>query len=245
MTLCQKLKSLWYNKSGVNVMDYTFPVPGGKVTTGFWDLRPYSKPVDERTYIHRGWDLAKDTMRDSRIVAPEDGKVIYQYHIRCPLDKTAWINWPDGETYLFSQWYADTMGGVIVFIGDSGYTYAFGHIDVDIIFKAISALYIQYEWQRIADGYNRYINYVNTMNKPFSLSKGTVIGYIGHSGYSTGYHTHMQIHANRSYDSRIDPAELWPNRFINDNGVGPDYGPRPGADHIPARDLDLDYIRSE
>ena len=241
--LCPKSNRM-YIESEVERVDYKFPVPNGRVTTGFWDLRPYSKKVDDRTYIHRAWDLAGGKPR-SVIVAPEDGKVIYQVQFRCPLTKTQWLKWPDtGESYLFSHWYFDSMGAVIVFVGDSGYIYSFAHVDVDDIFHLITIRQIQYEWERKGRAYNDYIQSMVTLQDPKHVDRGEIIGHIGHSGFSTAYHTHMQVHADRRYDSRIDPAELWPNREINDNGVGPMYGARSGADHIPARMLDFDYIRN-
>lgn len=227
-------------------MNYVFPVPEGVVTTGFWDLRPYSKPVSERTYIHRAWDIAHRGNPQQNIVAPEDGKVVYQVHMRCPLTKSFWAKWPDsGGDYLFSNWFADSMGGVIVFMGRSGYLYAFGHVDIDIVFHMIERYHIPYEWVRKANAYNDYIRYVNTFGHPKTVLAGETLGYIGNAGYSTGYHTHMQVHTNRYYDSRIDPAELWPHQRIFDNGAGPKYGVREGADHIPPVQMDLSYMRGE
>lgn len=224
-------------------MEFVFPVPGGTVTTGFWDLRPYSKKPEERTRIHRGWDLAHESTDRARIVAPEDGYVWYHYQLRCPLDKTAWIPWQFDGSYTFSHWYADTMGAVIGLFGESGYMYVFGHIDADIIFHALRSHSRSYAWQRDGSAYNNYIHRVLTVDHPTRVKRNQVIGYIGHSGYSTGYHTHMQVHATKAYDSRIDPAELWPNRRIYDNGAGPDYGLREGAPHIPPKAMDLDYMR--
>lgn len=222
---------------------YLFPVPDGQVTTGFWNLRPYSKPWKERTYIHRGWDLSRS--HTEKIIAPEMGKVFYQFIQRRPQTRTLSQYWPDGDWYMFSNFYYDTMGGVAVLVGQSGKIYCFGHIDVDVIFNMMRNYGIKYQWKGKQWAYNDYVKYVNTITWAHVLEPGGTIAYIGNAGYSTATHTHMQIHETRSYNSRIDPAELWPDRKIEDNGAGPEYGPRDGAEHIPSADLTLEYLRGE
>jgi len=146
---------------------------------------------------------------------------------------------------MFSNFYYDTMGGVAVFVGRSGKVYCFGHIDVDVIFNMMRNYGIKYQWKGKQWAYNDYVKYVNTITCAYVLEAGETIAYIGNAGYSTGVHTHMQIHETRSYNSRIDPAELWPKVKIEDNGAGPEYGPRDGAVHIPPADLSLEYLRGE
>ena len=221
-----------------------FPVKSGKVTTGFWDLRPYSKPVAERTYIHRAWDIANSHNINAPIVAPENGKVFYQLVVRCPLDRGLNLYWPDtGGWYMFSNWFYDTMGAVAVLMGESGRIYAYAHIDANDMFDIMRTyLGISYEWERYAENYNNYTRLIWTVNDMKYVDAGDMIGRIGNAGYSTGNHTHMQVHADRDYNHRIDPAALWPEYGINDNGAGPLHGIRDGLIQPPV-DIDPDYMR--
>jgi len=102
-----------------------------------------------------------------------------------------------------------------------------------------------YQWVKSSVAYNDYVRWVITYDNMLPVVAGELIGYIGNSGYSTGHHTHLQIHANRGYNSRIDPGTLWPQREINDNGAGPEYGPRDGLGMIPSMDLPLAYLRGD
>ena len=222
-----------------------FPVAGADVTVGFWDLRPYSKPESERTYIHRAWDFHKGSNPRESIVAPEDGAVFYQVIFRNPTNKTANLAWPDiGQWYMFSNFFYDNMGAMAVVLArESGLIYCMCHLDVDDMFNMLRALRIPYKWERQSSSYNNYLRYVCTFGDLRRVLRGDVIGHVGNAGYSTDYHLHMQVHASRDYNSRIDPAELWPNMPIGRNGCGPSRGTREGADRIPASDLPLDYIR--
>ena len=99
--------------------DLLFPVKDGVVTTGFWELRPYSKPLAERTYIHRAWDIAyRGSDERAHILAPENGILWLHVVFRNPLNMVKDLVWDDTHKfYLFSRWYYDTMGAVSVLEG--------------------------------------------------------------------------------------------------------------------------------
>ena len=223
-----------------------FPAPGATVSTGFWDLRPYSKPWHERTYIHRAWDFANYDNRLSLLRAPERGLIFYQYIVRCPLDVTWDHKWPGTPSwYMFSNFYADTMGALAILMGESGNIWAFGHLVPDSIIYQMTAKKIPIEWGEKKWLYNKYVRWIISFDHMREVLAGDVIGYIGNAGYSTGPHCHMQVHESKNYNSRIDPAEYWPDVKINDNGAGPSKGTRAGAPHVPPADLSLSYLRGE
>lgn len=220
-------------------MEYLlFPVKNGVVTTGFWELRPYSKPVSQRTYIHRAWDIAHEK-KIAWIVAPENGMLRFHIIFRNPVDITKDLVWDDTHKfYLFSRWYYDTMGAVSVLEGsDTGYLYAFAHQDVNTMFHLLEYFKTLHKinWKEWRPKYNQYIRYY--ISVPVKVGKGDVIGRIGCAGYATGYHTHMQIHKDRDYTKRIDPATLFPDIEIHDNGSGPKYGACKTAPLIPSMDM--------
>jgi len=225
-------------------MDYVFPIPDGRVSTGFWDLRPYSIPVDQRTYIHRAWDFTCKSTPRQRILAPEDGAVFYQAIMRSAPSRQRDHTWPEGGWYLFSNFYYDNMGALAILQGkESGLMYCFCHLDIDIMVHMLEGKHIPYEWVQHRWSYNDYVRWIITFNNKRTVLQGDTIGWIGDAGYSSGYHTHMQVHASVDYNSRIDPAALWPDVDIYDNGAGPSKGPRPGADRIPTVNLSMNYIR--
>lgn len=204
---------------------YVFPVEGGQVTAGYYDPRPYSKPPEKRDRFHKGWDIASDAERPE-ILAPETGKLYFHMIVRAPNDYMGDQFWPNSRWYAFSNFYFDTYGCLTLLHGDSGRWYVFAHQDPDTMFSLVRDYGIMKSWTREGDGYNRYVRAYLTLDMPVGVSEGDPVGHIGNSGYSTGSHLHMQIHKNRSYQSRIDPAELWPDVYIGSNGDGPDRGPK-------------------
>lgn len=212
---------------------YLFPVKKGRVTTGFYDRRPYSKPIAQRNRYHRGWDIGKGIgYAAGKIVAPEAGLLYFHLIHRSHNKKTASFEWPDGEWYIFSNFFYDNYGCCTVLVGESGKTYMFAHQnEPDFFMLAFSVFQIdslKLNWDKQA--YNNWVQALITLDKCVYVRKGARIGTIGNSGYSTADHLHMQIHADKNdYSSRIDPAELWPDMRINDNGDGPEYGTKPGV----------------
>jgi len=205
-----------------------FPVYKGIVTTGFYDPRPYSKPIAERTNYHRGWDIvaSNEAERETVIRAPEAGELIFHLIHRSDREQSADFYWPDSNWYIFSRFFFDTYGCCTILLGESGLTYMFAHQDEFEFYRLMLNRCMHNDMKQsradVRKSYNKWVQSLLTFRQPVAVKQGAPIGMIGNSGYSTGAHLHMQIHeSHKDYGSRIDPAELWPDKYIHDNGNGP------------------------
>lgn len=226
-------------RDSVAHLDAYFPVIGGVVTAGFWEPRPLSGPKPGQ--YHRAWDIT--ARRGAPILAEEDGQVIYHVIYRSPTTKLADQKMPDGKWYWLSNLYRDNYGCMVILRGKSGLIYVHCHLDEPQFFSYMrdnishqysGAAYEALTFKEQRTTYNEYVAALITDTHPVDVSLGQRIGAVGNSGYSTGAHVHVQIHAAEDYNSRIDPAELWPKMTYPAEGGAPGTGIKPGADFIPA-----------
>lgn len=230
-------------RESVKGLNPYFPVLMGKVTAGFWEPRPLSGP--KLGQYHRAWDIGAPW--GTPILAEEDGQLTFHVIYRSPTPNgaspgfSANLTMPDGKWYWLSNLYRDNYGCLVILRAKSGLIYVHCHTDELQFFEYMRALIeaqhgrpafdaIRPKETRVA--YNSYTAAIVTDGIPVMVTKGTRIGAIGSAGYSTGPHVHLQIHAAEDYNSRIDPAELWPMMPVQN--ASPAMGPQPGALFIPS-----------
>ena len=190
----------------------TFPFTGSsvKVTDDYFTERTNG--------LHRAWDLSAPY--SSRIVAPENGKLLLLYMVRAgsPLpshqEASSLLN---NEAAQFSWYFADRYGAIAILLGAARW-YVFTHLIVSDFFDSAfrRSLDIDIGKWRDTDA-SRFIEvYSNWKDQPLpAIREGEPIGLIGDSGYSTGPHCHFEICPAGYEDgapSRIDPATLFPDR---------------------------------
>jgi len=188
-----------------------FPVRSNwKLTADYNEPRPLSLPPSQRKKKHGAWDIAAPV--GTPIYAPETGLLVFHHIYRSdPNQKADWF-WEDGTWYLFSNYYADIFGCLIVLFGESGNTYAFCHIETDSFYKLLFNFHPRYRVVKKAQAYNRWVKGLLNLDCMKPVIEGDLIGYVGNEGYSQGPHIHLELHKARTWGRR-DPAEIWPEEY--------------------------------
>lgn len=186
------------------------PLPTGRITAGFNQMRPLSRPPEQRTHVHGAVDLAAPT--GTRILAPEAGTVVCLALMR-PSETIAASRIPriridfDIRNHYY---FLDIYGGLIILLADSGRTHVITHSYRNQLFN---------RWAR-ANGAEietiespedeRFPAILGELSTPVSVEAGEVIGYVGNAGFSTGPHIHWEIHPGREWHphaEREDPED--------------------------------------
>lgn len=178
-----------------------FPVKGYRITSRFDELRPLSKPPEERDHVHGALDLAVPVGSD--IVAPEAGNVFWHYQVRKD-SGTHNVWWEDGQWYAFSNYFSDVWGGLVVLEGKA-WTHVFAHIDLIYIEEFLRKAQIDLDEDSTG-------LLVSNKEHMVSIDCGDIIGRSGNSGFSTGPHVHYEIHKKRnwlSHSQRPNPEKIF------------------------------------
>ncbi len=179
----------------------------GYITTNFYEPRPLSKPLEKRNHNHGAIDLAGSI--GDPIIAVEAGEVYAWCAYRIE-PSTYWPTMPivNGYGNQFANYFYDTFGGVIILRSlDGNRTHVITHSYGNQLFnKRIydSAFYIEQK-----DDVRFPIHgYFTPLTK---VHAGSIIGYVGNAGFSTGAHIHWEIHRGarwNRWEKRINP-EHW------------------------------------
>ena len=195
-------------------MSRVWPVPStDRISAGFYQLRPLSKPPERRTHIHGAIDIPGPVGTD--IVAPESGKLYAFMALR-----GGNVNRSTAEAFSRLRhappfdiaghyyWY-DIYGGVLVLVAEE-HTHVIAHSyskQLMITGPTGSRLWESVEsrqderWPVLA---------FHTFEDAFDVSAGDFIGMIGNAGTSTGPHIHWEIHNGRrwnKHENRVNPED--------------------------------------
>ncbi len=142
----------------------------------------------------------------TRIYAPEDGRVYTCYLTREELGTYQTINWDDGTPLAFRNYFADWAGAFVFLIGER-YTHIFLHCEVDHAFNFSPGYFRCYKSKG-------FLNF-RTLHIPNYVKEGDLIGYSGNAGKSFGEHIHYEIHYTKKgkpvyteHGLRPDPKEV-------------------------------------
>ena len=189
----------------------------------------------------------------SSILSPEDGQLVFQCGYRTPdvgqglgqpmlADQT----FPDGRWFWGSNLYHDNYGCITHLWGKSGLIYTFCHqhdywfwhlartylVSTNVIRGPTDREGMDSNWSVKMVAYNQYVKMFLTLRNPIAVMRGSVVGYLGDSGYSESPHVHMEVRVSDKYEARIDPAAVWSDRLIAYNDDGPQMGERVGVEAL-------------
>jgi len=189
----------------------TFPIQGVyRISAGFSELRPLSKPPEDRDHPHGGVDLA--VVEGTPIYAPERGEV--EWHAQFRRGRAyhdVYRPYEGGPKYAFRNYFYETFGGLCVLYGFSGRTHVFAHIEATTIFNRFHATRAGNFYTEDRNGDTSFHLFVNWRDL-VDVKEGDMICTSGNAGYSTGPHIHYEIHKLKDWiphRERIDPAELF------------------------------------
>lgn len=189
------------------------PIKNGIVTTPFFEMRPLSVPVKERTHIHGALDIAPQG--DNNIYAPFDC-LAFAWWAKRDSSSDHYRVWPklpeiNGKPFEWCNYFYDMYGGVIVLkelnsINNVIRTHLICHCWQNQLFNKppFSNATIKTKEQPENSRYAISAIYTSVLR----FQKGDVIGQVGNAGYSTGAHIHWEIHPGEKwirYEDRINP----------------------------------------
>lgn len=191
-----------------------WPVQGARrISAGFDQPRPLSRPPEQRTHIHGAIDIPAAT--GTMIVAPESGDLYGFFAIRGG-DVARSIEEAFGRVHLIPfdlrnhyYWY-DIYGGVLL-LKAHGRTHILTHSYCAQLMRRKPLC--DYAWQpaeSAADERWPVIGF-HTFLTPVEVGAGELIGHVGNAGFSTGPHIHWEIHNGEVWNEwadRINP-EVW------------------------------------
>lgn len=201
---------------GVLMYDRVWPVPGHKrISAGFDQLRPLSRPVHERTHVHGAIDIPAPV--GTPIVAPESGELYAFFAMRGGnvnrgvhevFDRVPKMPFDLRNHYY---WY-DIYGGVLLLRSNNN-THIITHSYINQLMKRKPLCDVSWRPVESANDERWPVVAFHTFLTPIQVGAGELIGHVGNAGFSTGAHIHYEIHEGSSWDKhedRIDP-EAWLN----------------------------------
>ena len=175
----------------------TFPVPGGRLTAGFDQMRPLSVPMDQRTHVHGAIDIAAAI--GTPIIAPEAGMLHYFAAFRPDHDRTMGEFGENQFPFYFMgrPYFYDIYGALILVLGKSGHTHIFAHSFLNHLFNAPPHR-VKWKYDE-SPAFERFplTAFFTTNGYGHHISEGATIGSVGNAGYSTGPHVHYEMHKGR------------------------------------------------
>jgi len=179
----------------------------GPVTTNFFEPRPLSKPIDERDHIHGAIDIAAPV--NAPIVAPEAGTVFAWAAYR-PEPGMYWPEKPviNGSPLPYANYFYDTYGAILILRGSgASHVHVIAHSYANqVVNKGLFQGSYYYE-EKADRRFPLHAIYTDRHD----VKEGSVIGYVGNAGYSTGSHIHWEIHHGwkwNRWEDRVNP-EVW------------------------------------
>lgn len=179
----------------------------GRITAGFNQKRPLSKPIEKRNHVHGAIDIGAKI--GTPIYAPEDGQVFAWQGIRSTKGK-GFPTLPviHGRKFHFCNYFYDIYGTIIVLTSEQNerthiIAHSYGNQIFNKVFRDVQKRY--YEEKK-----DTRFPLLAWYTEKLHVKEGDIIGYVGNSGYSTGPHVHWEIHHGEiwnNYSLRINPEE--------------------------------------
>lgn len=191
----------------------TWPVPESKrISAGFNQMRPLSRPENERTHVHGAVDIPAPAGYE--IVAPERGRVVCLSLMRISREIGANRIPPLNMDFNIRDHYYfyDIYGGVVILLADSGRTHVMTHSWRNQMFN----LFARPQGGNVrtveSGDHSRFPAICGEISSPIMVHECETIGYVGNAGFSTGPHVHYEIHPGRvwkEHNKRINPEEVF------------------------------------
>ena len=146
--------------------------------------------------------------KQTKIFAPEDGKVYTCCLKRKELGTYQDIYWSAGKLFAFRNYFEDWAGTFICLVGVT-YTHLFLHCEFDIMFNFTPGYFKCYSTKKFFN--------MHTLAIGHHVKEGEHIGFSGNSGKSFGEHIHNEIHFNDTkgypvytpHGERPNPEEIY------------------------------------
>lgn len=171
----------------------------GRVTAGFYDLRPLSNPGE---HVHGAVDIAQGWGGSPTVHSPVDGKLIARV-----IRRLQHGSWSKNEKAAIREdpvhnYFEDIYGGLLTIEEENGRYHIMTHFYPSQLHKRF--------------GLTEYIETVDDsrwpthmwFSKEIKVVKGEPLLPIGNAGFSTGPHLHWEIHHSRvlePYADRLNP----------------------------------------
>lgn len=113
------------------------------------------------------------------------------------------------------HYFYDTYGGVVVLLGESNLTHVFTHSYANQIYNH-SPIHSTWKYTESRDDERWPVMVWHTFDDLIRVTEGQLIAAVGNAGFSTGAHTHYEIHRGREYReplARTDPKEIFPEEW--------------------------------
>ena len=178
----------------------------GRITTDFYEPRPLSKPIEKRDHVHGAIDIG--VSMGTPILMPEDGRLWRWAAFRYEQGEV----WPEMPILIdygnsFCNYFYDTFGGIIiVHSADELRTHIIAHLYCNQLFNRFDQRVHYIEEKKKA----RFAIH-GLFTESHEEKEGSVIGYVGDAGFSSGPHVHWEIHHGsrwEKWESRINPV-MW------------------------------------
>ena len=187
----------------------------GKITAGFDELRPLSKPKAERDHKHGAVDIRARV--GSIIKAPESGTCFAYIGIR-PKDGLYWPEIPViyDRPFYWRNYFYDMYGGIIVLLAHNGnpkivtLNHIMAHCYGNQIFNDSILGYFPQHW--IEEKEDKRFPIHGNYSDPIVVEEGDPIGFVGNAGFSTGPHLHHEIHHGyiwEVHENRVNPEDYF------------------------------------
>jgi hypothetical protein len=196
----------------------TWPVPGGRVTAGFDQMRPLSLPEEQRTHVHGAVDIA--AAAGTSIFAPEQGMlhywIAYRPDVTRSIDEIGFV-FRDSNQQRFPfdmsghNYFYDIYGGAICVLGKSGITHVLCHSWGNQLYNDGRNLRWRYAESKREERFPITVWYT-TNGFGQHVREGDSIGKVGNAGFSTGPHVHYEMHKGRHWNAhnmRPRPADYY------------------------------------
>jgi len=185
----------------------------GKLTSNFYEPRPLSNPGK---HPHGAVDISAAI--GTPIYAPESGTVFCYTGIRKE-EKTYWPN-PipkvHGKPFPFRNYFYDMYGGIIVLQAHNGNpekvtrTHIIAHSYGSQIFN--KSIFNEYRSHWVEETEDERFPFHAMYTEYIIATEGTLIGFVGNAGYSTGAHVHWEIHHGFQWEehkNRVNPERYF------------------------------------
>jgi hypothetical protein len=183
------------------------------IVAGFNQPRPL-KAV-RKTHVHGAVDIIAPI--GTPILAPEDG-VLFGYTAYRANKSEYWPRNPqvNGEIFPYANYFYDMYGGVLVLKvlekGEVKRTHLITHSYGNQIFNYEPFTETPFTYHEEKKESRFPIHAFSTRQK--QVKAGSMIGFVGHAGYSTHPHVHWEMH--EGYEWQQHMLRLNPEEFIND-----------------------------